>query len=122
MLAASRRLLGTKEDIRHKRYRRLKKALLAVFSQHSNLVYIAGHDHNLQHMALATNQYIVSGAASKATYVRPGGKADFVAKTLGYFVADVSAEGVSLSAQAATGTVLQTWQVGALANNVLATH
>ena len=84
-MALGRRALGAKEDMRHPRYRRLRKVLKKAIYKYKNLIYAAGHDHNLQHYGIAGNHFIVSGSASKTAYVRPGGRSDFVARMLGCF-------------------------------------
>lgn len=63
------RLLGTDrfmgQDIDQPRYRRFRNQLREVFAHYSPMVYVAGHDHNLQVMRDLGNYYVVSGAGSK---------------------------------------------------------
>lgn len=83
-----RRYIGAREDMSHPRYRVLRKNLLRIFKQHNNLIYAAGHDHNLQYFHLKGNHYIVSGAGSKTAFVKKGGKATFTHEHTGFFVID----------------------------------
>ncbi|MFT2007859.1 metallophosphoesterase [Pontibacter sp. 13R65] len=81
-----RQLFGAYEDMSHGKYRRMRKRLLRIFHRHSNLIYAAGHDHNLQHFEVRQNHYIVSGSASKTAFVKKGGKATFTLEELGIVV------------------------------------
>ncbi|RAU82001.1 metallophosphoesterase [Pontibacter arcticus] len=81
-----RQLFGAAEDMSHRRYKRMRKRLLRIFSRYSNIVYIAGHDHNLQHFEVRKNHFLVSGAGSKTAFVTKGGKATFTVEQLGFFV------------------------------------
>jgi len=54
------------QDMVHPRYRRMRKYLLPVLEKHGDLLYVSGHDHNLQYLTDAkSNHYLVSGAVSK---------------------------------------------------------
>jgi len=85
---AYRKLFGAYEDMSHPRYRRLRKKLLRIFRKYQNLIYVAGHDHNLQYFPVKGNHYIVSGSGSKIAYVDKGGKAAFTHEHKGLFVVD----------------------------------
>lgn len=81
-----RKIFGAYEDMSHRTYRKMRKRLLRIFHQHSNIVYVAGHDHNLQHFEARQNHYIVSGSGSKTSFVKKGGKATFTLEHRGFFV------------------------------------
>jgi hypothetical protein len=81
-----RQLFGAREDMSHTRYRKMRKRLLRIFNRHTNIVYVAGHDHNLQHFERHYNHYIVSGSGSKTSFVKKGGKATFTLEQRGFFV------------------------------------
>lgn len=81
-----RKYFGAYEDMSHNKYKKMRKRLLRILNQHSNIVYVAGHDHNLQHFEVRQNHYIVSGSASKTSFVKKGGKATFSLENLGFFV------------------------------------
>ena len=83
-----RKLYGPEEDMSNPRYRRLRKKLLQIFQKHKNIVYAAGHDHNLQYFAIKNNHYLVSGSGSKTAFVQSGGRATFVHEHKGFFVLD----------------------------------
>jgi hypothetical protein len=81
-----RQFFGAYEDMSHRKYRKMRKRLLRIFHQYSNIVYVAGHDHNLQHFESRQNHYIVSGSGSKTSFVKKGGRATFTLEQKGFFV------------------------------------
>lgn len=85
LLPLYRKYIGAPEDLSHPRFRQLKKKLKAIFGNHPNLIYAAGHEHNLQHIYKNKVNYIISGAASKSTYVRKGTYGKFALAAKGFF-------------------------------------
>jgi predicted phosphodiesterase len=85
LLPLYRKYYGAKEDLAHPRFRNLRKKLKHLFSVYPNVIYAAGHEHNLQHIYKYGTHYIVSGAASKSTYVRKGNHAKFGLSAKGFF-------------------------------------
>ncbi|MFD2512604.1 metallophosphoesterase [Pontibacter locisalis] len=81
-----RKLFGAHEDMAHRKYKKMRKRLLRIFHRYSNIIYVAGHDHNLQHFEVQQNHYIVSGSGSKTAFVKKGGRATFTLESLGFFV------------------------------------
>lgn len=73
-----RKYRGSVQDIPHPRYRALRNSLMDIFAGYPNLIYAAGHEHNLQYHHHESQHYIVSGAGTKTTYVRKGRQAQFV--------------------------------------------
>ncbi|ARS35126.1 metallophosphoesterase [Pontibacter actiniarum] len=88
-----RKLFGAYEDMSHRKYKRMRKRLLRIFHRYSNLIYVGGHDHNLQHFEVRGNHYIVSGAGSKTAFVKKGGRATFTLEQLGFFVLNYYSNG-----------------------------
>jgi hypothetical protein len=80
-----RKAFGAKEDMSFHTYRKMRKKLLKIFRLYPNLIYSSGHDHNLQHLKIGEQHYIVSGSGSKTSFVRHGGDALFSAARRGYF-------------------------------------
>jgi len=86
LLPIYRKYFGAKEDIAHPRYRLLRKRLIEIFKAHKGLIYVAGHEHNLQHITKDDNHYVISGAGSKLKYVLQEGKnLKFGMKAKGFF-------------------------------------
>ncbi|MCC9167627.1 metallophosphoesterase family protein [Pontibacter harenae] len=83
-----RKFFGAYEDMSHKKYKRMRKRLLTIFHRYNNIIYVAGHDHNLQHFEVRGNHYVVSGSGSKTAFVKKGGRATFTLEQLGFVVID----------------------------------
>jgi predicted MPP superfamily phosphohydrolase len=67
-----RKYIGAREDMSHPKYKNMRRRLLDIFKKYDNLVYAAGHDHNLQYIKKRNQHYIVSGSGCKVTYVHKG--------------------------------------------------
>ncbi|WP_439882365.1 metallophosphoesterase [Pontibacter sp. MBLB2868] len=81
-----RQLFGANEDMAHRKYKKMRKRLLRILNRYSNIIYVAGHDHNLQHFEIQKNHYLVSGSGSKTAFVKKGGRATFTLERLGFMV------------------------------------
>lgn len=100
-----RKLFGAYEDMSHRKYKKMRKRLLRIMHRYSNIIYVAGHDHNLQHFEVQQNHYVVSGSGSKTAFVKKGGKATFTLEELGFFVFNYYSNGdIWMEALAAEGT------------------
>ncbi|UOQ51559.1 metallophosphoesterase [Hymenobacter cellulosivorans] len=85
LFPAYRKLIGAAEDMAHPRYRKMRRRLLRVLHQFPNIIYAAGHDHNLQYFHYRQGHFLVSGSGSKTAFVQPGGKATFTHEHKGFF-------------------------------------
>ncbi|MBC5773270.1 metallophosphoesterase [Pontibacter sp. KCTC 32443] len=81
-----RKFFGAYEDMSHKRYKQMRKRLLQIFHRYQNIIYVAGHDHNLQHFEKRGNHYLVSGSGSKTSFVKKGGSATFTLEQPGFAI------------------------------------
>ncbi|HEY8401353.1 MAG TPA: metallophosphoesterase [Cytophagaceae bacterium] len=88
-----RKYIGAREDMAHPRYKQLRSQLICVFRKYENLIYAAGHDHNLQYIRKDNQHYIVSGAGCKVTYVQRGKGAYFTHAHKGFFRLDFYKDG-----------------------------
>lgn len=88
LLPLYRKVVGAAEDMAHPRYRKMRRRLLRVLHQFPNIIYAAGHDHNLQYFHRYGGHYLVSGAGSKTAFVQKGGNATFVHEHKGFFSID----------------------------------
>ncbi|UOG77067.1 metallophosphoesterase [Hymenobacter tibetensis] len=93
LLPLYRKVVGAAEDMAHPRYRKMRRRLLRVLRQFPNIMYAAGHDHNLQYFQRHGGHYLVSGAGSKTAFVQKGGNATFVHEHKGFFSLDFYATG-----------------------------
>ncbi|TYA69910.1 metallophosphoesterase [Seonamhaeicola marinus] len=57
-------------DLQHKRYHTLKKRLVTLAQENDKVVFVSGHDHNLQYIEQDNLAQIISGAGAKSTATR----------------------------------------------------
>ena len=103
-----RRFIGKRQDLASARYRLMRRELVQLFDRHENLVYAAGHEHNLQYFRKQSRRtaqhYLVSGSGSKVSYVAGGHGASFTAQKEGFASLHYYADGsVSMEAWAPEG-------------------
>ncbi len=85
LMALFRRFIGLKEDLAHPRYRQFRKQIKAVLQKYPDVIYAAGHEHNLQHIQKHGNHFIVSGSGSKSQTVKTGKYSHFATRKNGFF-------------------------------------
>jgi len=88
-----RKTIGNIQDITHARYTDLKDGLTPIFNQYENLIYAAGHEHNLQYQKHNKTHYIVSGSGSKQGYLRDNENLIYGRATKGFAVLKSYASG-----------------------------
>ncbi|WP_257883265.1 metallophosphoesterase [Hymenobacter sp. DG01] len=72
----ARKYGGISQDIPHPLYQAYKKGLMEIFEKYPNVVYAAGHEHNLQFFKEGNLNHIVSGSGCKTQHVKPGSGGD----------------------------------------------
>jgi hypothetical protein len=83
-----RKYIGSKEDMSHPKYKNMRKRLIDIFDNYDNLIYAAGHDHNLQYIKKDKQHYLVSGAGCKVNHVQAGDGAKFTHAHKGFMRLD----------------------------------
>lgn len=79
------RYLGiTRQDPSHPYYKELIKAVEAATYRKEDLIIAAGHEHNLQYFNEDEKHYVVSGAGSKPSYIKPGNDLQFGVAEAGF--------------------------------------
>ena len=78
-----RKFFGYHQDLSHPQYKMLIEALQETFEGHSNIIYAAGHEHNLQYVKRDSIHHIISGAAGSSSYVARIEKTDFAQREFG---------------------------------------
>lgn len=111
LVALYRKYIGVKEDLAHPRYRRFRVQLKNVLKHFPDVMYAAGHEHNLQYICKNGNHYFVSGSATKVQFLRPGKHAIFGAARKGFFRLRINSD-KSVEAEA--------WEIGLSGNPKLA--
>ena len=86
----ARSIFGTPQDLPHPNYANMINKISAVAKTHPKLVFVAGHEHNLQLIQDSSFSYIVSGGGCKSSRVSKTKKSPFVSNSPGFVVLEVS--------------------------------
>jgi acid phosphatase len=84
----------------------LREALLPLLKRHLVRVYINGHDHNLEHIERDGVHFLTSGSGAEQTPARPVDGTLFVAASIGFLSATLSADLLGIAFISDEGTVL----------------
>lgn len=57
------------QDIPQPRYKRIRNKILSVINKYENIIYVSGHDHNLQYIKKDKNHHLISGSGSKRSSI-----------------------------------------------------
>jgi hypothetical protein len=79
-----RKFGGVDQDISHYKYQYFKSRITSIIGEYDNLVYAAGHDHNLQLHSEGPINHVVSGAGSRLNPVSGGGNALYTQRAKGF--------------------------------------
>lgn len=80
-----RKYFGEPQDLANPDYKSFKDNLLEILDKYPNIVYAAGHEHNLQYFHAGNFHHIVSGGGGEGTFVAKRKKeADFAAQSSGF--------------------------------------
>jgi hypothetical protein len=80
-----RKYIGNIQDMAHPEYKIFKDKLLKILSDYPNVIYAAGHEHNLQYFEKDSLHHIISGGGGEGTYIaRKKKKTDFAYQGTGF--------------------------------------
>ncbi|RLD82978.1 MAG: hypothetical protein DRJ10_04435, partial [Bacteroidetes bacterium] len=80
-----RKYMGSIQDLAHPEYKIFIEILLNIFSKYPNVIYAAGHEHNMQYFQKDSLHHIISGGGGKETYIaRRKKKTDFAYQSAGF--------------------------------------
>lgn len=65
----TRGVFGTLQDLRHPAYQNMVNDCMKVLKNHPNVIFTAGHEHNLQLIKDSSYHYIISGSGTNKTRV-----------------------------------------------------
>ena len=86
-----RSVYGTPQDLSHPVYAAMISEISAAIKKAApNIIFAAGHEHNLELIQDSSYQYIISGGGSKNQRVSTSRKSTFISATQGFAVLDVS--------------------------------
>lgn len=82
-------------DLQNKKYNELKKRLVTISQENKKVIFVSGHDHNLQYIVEDNLHQIVSGSGAKTTATRNTDGGLFSYGATGYARLDVYTDGSS---------------------------
>ncbi|WP_296311170.1 metallophosphoesterase [Winogradskyella sp. UBA3174] len=82
-------------DLQNKMYNELKNRVVTLAQQNDKVVFVSGHEHNLQYLVEAGLPQIISGSGSKISAARLIGNGQFAYGVNGYTRLDVFKDGSS---------------------------
>ncbi|HEY0742490.1 MAG TPA: hypothetical protein VGD40_13540, partial [Chryseosolibacter sp.] len=88
-----RKYFGHIQDTVHPLYQEFASAIHDLLKSYPGSMYVAGHEHALQHIVKDSTHYIVSGSASKYSDVKQKGFAKFAEGVMGFGRLQVLASG-----------------------------
>jgi hypothetical protein len=86
----SRSFFGTPQDLRHPTYQDMVTKVSEAVKATPNLIFVAGHDHNLQHIVDSNRNYLVSGGGCKINRSSTSKHSKFNSTSTGFAVLEVS--------------------------------
>ena len=112
----ARSVFGTPQDLAHPNYQdmidRISTAIKAVAP---NVVFVAGHEHNLEHIKDSSYNYIISGGGCKDQRVSKSKKSLFTTESMGFCVMEVSTnKNVTVNFYTVTDSVRNPYNVNLL--------
>ena len=86
-----RSVFGTPQDLKHPNYAdMIDRISTAVKAVAPNVIFVSGHEHNLQHIRDSSYNYIISGGGCKEQRVSKSKKSLFTTESMGFSVLEVS--------------------------------
>lgn len=86
-----RSVFGTPQDIPHPNYTdMIDKISTSIKAVAPNIIFVSGHEHNLQHIKDSSYNYIISGGGCKDQRVSKSKKSLFTSPSMGFSVLEVS--------------------------------
>jgi hypothetical protein len=85
----TRGIFGTPQDLKHPAYRNMINDLEKVLKHHPNVIFAAGHEHNMQLIQDSSYNYIISGSGTNKTRVSKSKHQLYGAQENGFAVLEV---------------------------------
>ena len=85
LYTAYRKYLGNIQDLSHPEYKIFRETMECILRDYPNVIYAAGHEHNLQYFEKDSLHHIISGGGGRASFVaHKKGKTDFAFQHTGF--------------------------------------
>lgn len=93
-----RSIFGHSQDTKHKNYRSMKDSILGALNEEEEIIFLAGHDHNLQYLVEGNDHFLLSGGGSKQNPIANADNLFYGHKAAGFMQLDFfEKEGVHLT-------------------------
>lgn len=79
-----RKYIGHHQDLAHPVYHDMARQISEVMMEYEDMLYVAGHEHNLQYHHQDNIHHVISGSGSKLSYLRPNVNLAYGAEKNGY--------------------------------------
>ncbi len=80
-----RKFFGDSQDLAHPDYKSFKNNLLEILRKYPDIIFAAGHEHNLQYLETDSLHHIISGGGGEGTFIaKRKNQADFAAQSTGF--------------------------------------
>jgi hypothetical protein len=86
----ARGIFGSPEDLKYPAYANMINRIEGITKSYSNILFVAGHEHNLQLIKDSSRYYIVSGSGGKSTRVSSNKKLLWGKESLGFATLEIS--------------------------------
>jgi hypothetical protein len=86
----ARSVFGTPQDLKHPAYAEMIKDVQKVVKKHPNVIFISGHEHNLQLIKDSSYHYLISGSGTKKSRVAKNKHELFGAAENGFATLEIS--------------------------------
>jgi len=86
----TRSVFGTPQDLKHPAYDNMIQEIEKTVRVHPNVIFVHGHEHNLQLIKDSSYHYIVSGSGSKTTRVSKANNTLYAAAEQGFATLEIS--------------------------------
>jgi len=87
----ARSVFGTPQDLKHPNYQNMIDRISAAIKEVApNVIFVSGHEHNLEHLRDSSYNYIISGGGCKESRASSGKKSEFISTLFGFSVLEVS--------------------------------
>ncbi|MBL0335971.1 MAG: metallophosphoesterase [Chitinophagaceae bacterium] len=86
----ARSIFGTPQDIKHPNYTNMITEVSEAVKAAPNVLFVSGHEHNLQHIRDSSYNYIVSGGGCKQSRTSKSKRALFDSPSFGFGVLEIS--------------------------------
>jgi len=88
-----RSFLGASQDLAHPEYKAYRKSVTSILEEQTELIYVSGHEHNLQYRQIDNIHQVISGSGSKTGYAANLKDYEYTGEHMGFSKINVYSNG-----------------------------